>query len=478
LKVPLALTALLLLAAPKGAFLHTPPAQARANEPLLVDGSLAAEEPYDEVVLLYRGPGQEYVSTQMTLQYGDLYRGVIPGDRMQAPGVEYYVEGRSKLRDRTPIFMSARKPARVLVLGPDGVAPKKGEGFDEPERAQTKKSRDEPDPFADAPGAEAFGRKKKKEAEDPFSDAPGARKKEEPPPPDVPRKKTEPDEPTADAPRKKREVQPDPYAEAPAKKKDPDPPAAEAPNRKKDAGEPAAGEPAQKKSAEPAVADPPKKKDGAEIEPFPDDGPPPRGKKVTAEKKVEPAEKKDAGDPKKELAAADTHEGAEKKKPEAAGRLELDRVGGESGLMVPAPRDWSVTIRAPAGEAPKMLASLERICTGKGDIGTVYVQVGEAGQSPKQLLEKLGSGGKKTPKVDAKTGWLCVDWSDHEAACGGTLKSGPPAVSVYLAAADRETFEAAGGMRLIRAIASGLTLNAKGFAQVKKFQRAGAESCP
>ncbi len=119
------ITALICSAEPKAALLHSAPAQAKPNEALTVDGTLQVtghevKEPvFKELVVLYRGPAQDYVEAKMTLQYGDLYRGVIPPARMTPPGVEYYVEGRTKKGERVPIFMTAAKPARVLVLKPD-----------------------------------------------------------------------------------------------------------------------------------------------------------------------------------------------------------------------------------------------------------------------------------------------------------------------------------------------------------------------
>jgi len=110
--------ALLLGAEPKGALLHTAPAQAKANEAFTVEGSLEVSGlDFKELVLLYRGPGQDYVEVKMSAQYGDLWRGVIPASRMVPPGVEYYVEGRTKKNgERVPLFKTATKPARVLVL--------------------------------------------------------------------------------------------------------------------------------------------------------------------------------------------------------------------------------------------------------------------------------------------------------------------------------------------------------------------------
>ncbi len=69
------------------------------------------------VVIRYRGPGEPYSEMPMELQYGDLYRGVIPEMNMVPPGVEYYVEGFTPSGDRVPLFKSATRPARVIIVG-------------------------------------------------------------------------------------------------------------------------------------------------------------------------------------------------------------------------------------------------------------------------------------------------------------------------------------------------------------------------
>src|SRR5204862_2616603 len=69
-----------------------------------------------------RGPGQEYAESRMELQYGDLYRGFIPSARMVPPGIEYFIEGRTRGGDRVPLFMTAKKPARVIVLSQESAA--------------------------------------------------------------------------------------------------------------------------------------------------------------------------------------------------------------------------------------------------------------------------------------------------------------------------------------------------------------------
>lgn len=111
------LTAWLLGAEPKAQLVHSAPASAKANEPLTVEGSLeSGGYDFKELVVLYRGPGQDYVEAKMTRQYGDLWRAIVPAARMSPPGVEYYVEARTKKGERVPLFKTATKPARVLVL--------------------------------------------------------------------------------------------------------------------------------------------------------------------------------------------------------------------------------------------------------------------------------------------------------------------------------------------------------------------------
>ncbi len=138
----LGLTALVAAAAePKAALIHTFPKEWKAAEPLEVDGSLVGGTAFDKVVLRYRGPGEEFVDAKMELQYGDLYRGSIPAARMRPPGIEYYVEGISEGGERTALFMTAGKPARVFVLTPDGtVKPDpKDEAREEPVKAEPPK---------------------------------------------------------------------------------------------------------------------------------------------------------------------------------------------------------------------------------------------------------------------------------------------------------------------------------------------------
>ncbi|WP_309890338.1 TonB-dependent receptor domain-containing protein [Archangium sp.] len=117
------LLALVLLAAlpvhaqEQASLLHTAPAQAEPGATLVVDGVLSGTQRIQRVVVRFRGPGEPYSEAPMELQYGDLYRGVIPSANVVPPGVEYYVEGFTAGGERVPLFKSATRPARVIVVG-------------------------------------------------------------------------------------------------------------------------------------------------------------------------------------------------------------------------------------------------------------------------------------------------------------------------------------------------------------------------
>jgi len=115
--------ALVLLVAPpvhaqeQASLLHTAPAQAEPGATLVVDGVLSGTQRIQRVVVRFRGPGEPYSEAPMELQYGDLYRGIIPSANVVPPGVEYYVEGYTAGGERVPLFKSATRPARVIVVG-------------------------------------------------------------------------------------------------------------------------------------------------------------------------------------------------------------------------------------------------------------------------------------------------------------------------------------------------------------------------
>ncbi|RKH12750.1 hypothetical protein D7X74_23050 [Corallococcus sp. CA047B] len=129
----LILCAVVFVAAPvhaqEPALLHASPPRAEARQALQLDATLVDGGKVLEVFVRYRGPGEPYIQVPMERQYGDLYRAEIPAEHMVAPGVEYYVEAAMVDGARTPLFMSALRPARVKVgeqpPAPVAVAPSK-----------------------------------------------------------------------------------------------------------------------------------------------------------------------------------------------------------------------------------------------------------------------------------------------------------------------------------------------------------------
>ncbi|WP_404362559.1 TonB-dependent receptor domain-containing protein [Corallococcus coralloides] len=115
----LMLCAVVFAAAPvhaqEAALLHASPPRAEARQPLQLDATLVDGGKVLELFVRYRGPGEPYVQVPMERQYGDLYRAVIPAEHMVPPGVEYFVEAAMVDGARTPLFMSALRPARVMV---------------------------------------------------------------------------------------------------------------------------------------------------------------------------------------------------------------------------------------------------------------------------------------------------------------------------------------------------------------------------
>ncbi|RKH08311.1 hypothetical protein D7V97_19805 [Corallococcus sp. CA053C] len=150
----LLLCAVVLLAAPvhaqEPALLHASPPRAEVRQALQLDATLVDGGKVLEVFVRYRGPGEPYIQVPMQLQYGDLYRAAIPAEHMVPPGVEYYVEAVLVSGDRTPLFMSALRPARVVVGTPVREQP--------PVRAAAGASRPgaRSEDTRSAPGIEAF----------------------------------------------------------------------------------------------------------------------------------------------------------------------------------------------------------------------------------------------------------------------------------------------------------------------------------
>jgi outer membrane receptor protein involved in Fe transport len=104
------------LGAPKVGFLHNPPVELKSGADLTVEGSLTGDS-FATVSLKFRTPGKPYESVPLELQYGDLYRVVVTGDRIIPPLIEYYVECTTRVGEVFAIFATASKPVMVPVRG-------------------------------------------------------------------------------------------------------------------------------------------------------------------------------------------------------------------------------------------------------------------------------------------------------------------------------------------------------------------------
>jgi outer membrane receptor protein involved in Fe transport len=101
----------------RATFLHTPVASARAGQAIRVEGSLLGGSRIERVRVKYRGQGTDWKESPLELQYGDLYRGFIPGDEVSAPWLDYYVEGVRLDRSVVTLFTTEAQPVRLVVTG-------------------------------------------------------------------------------------------------------------------------------------------------------------------------------------------------------------------------------------------------------------------------------------------------------------------------------------------------------------------------
>lgn len=112
-----------LLALPAGAqeeprplLFHTPARQAVAREPLAVEGLLVEGKRVDKVFLRFRALGEAFRTLEMEVQYGDLYRAVIPGRWVMPPAIEYHVQGVTFDGKPVPLYQSEKRPIRVRIV--------------------------------------------------------------------------------------------------------------------------------------------------------------------------------------------------------------------------------------------------------------------------------------------------------------------------------------------------------------------------
>lgn len=160
----------------RATFAHTPPAEAPLSQSFTIEGSLIGGT-FVKLFARVRGGGEDYEDYTLELQYGDLYRGTIPGSRMVPPGIEYYVEGVTSSGDRVALFATSAKPVRVMVAGDKTPDPVVAEAPPKKPCKKGKKCKDEPPPEPKDPPKES----KPVEWTDTSSDPPPAEKPEKKP---------------------------------------------------------------------------------------------------------------------------------------------------------------------------------------------------------------------------------------------------------------------------------------------------------
>lgn len=97
-------------------FSYSPPAEATADRPLRVEGTLVGGA-FVQVNVVVRGRDGAWERFTLERQYGDLYRASLPASRMTPPGIDLYVEGVTRAGAPTPLFASAERPARITIAG-------------------------------------------------------------------------------------------------------------------------------------------------------------------------------------------------------------------------------------------------------------------------------------------------------------------------------------------------------------------------
>ncbi len=98
-------------------FLHTPPAQIREGQPLLIEGNMIGADQVSIAAIAHRTAGEsEYEVRELKLITADHYRGTIPADKLEPPAVEYYCYAVDFEGNRHTVFASEKQPQRVPVV--------------------------------------------------------------------------------------------------------------------------------------------------------------------------------------------------------------------------------------------------------------------------------------------------------------------------------------------------------------------------
>ncbi|MGC4113701.1 MAG: TonB-dependent receptor [Myxococcales bacterium] len=117
----LILAALLLVPLPalgeRMTFLHTPPAKGEAGKNLELVGNIFGANDLARARCRFRQRGGQWKQVDLSNEYGDLYRAVIPGFEVTPPGIEYYCIAFDFFGGQQELFANASSPRRVRVTG-------------------------------------------------------------------------------------------------------------------------------------------------------------------------------------------------------------------------------------------------------------------------------------------------------------------------------------------------------------------------
>lgn len=179
--------ALLLVAVPLPArgermtFLHTPPAKGDAGKNLELVGNIFGANDLARARCRFRQRGGQWKQVELSNEYGDLYRAVIPGSEVVPPGLEYYCIAFDFFGGQQELFANASSPRKVRVVGE--VKPSDDE--EPPPKKAADKPADKPKP-TDKPGDKPSDKPGDKPSDKP-GDKPADKPKKDEEPKPVPR---------------------------------------------------------------------------------------------------------------------------------------------------------------------------------------------------------------------------------------------------------------------------------------------------
>jgi outer membrane receptor for ferrienterochelin and colicin len=98
-------------------FLHTPPAKVLEGRDFVITGNIIGADQVSIAALNFRRQGETaFQVRELRLVSGDRYEGMIPGDKVVPPGIEYFCYAVDFDGNRLIIFASEKEPQRVAVV--------------------------------------------------------------------------------------------------------------------------------------------------------------------------------------------------------------------------------------------------------------------------------------------------------------------------------------------------------------------------